>query len=70
LSRPESGRKVIKATITIPLPKADMGVIICKPRKKKGKVDDEEDLQMEDDSDVDIGTDENDEDFIFTDPEQ
>jgi|LauGreDrversion4_2_1035121.scaffolds.fasta_scaffold1048824_1 hypothetical protein len=47
-----------------------MGVIICKPRKKKGKVDDEEDLQMEDDSDVDIGTDENDEDFIFSDPEQ
>lgn len=42
--RPESGRRVIKATITIPLPKVDMGVIICKPR---GKPRAEEDSQEE-----------------------
>lgn len=59
--RPESGRKVIKATITIPLPKVDMGVIICKPRRRQR----EEDSQEEEQQDVD--TDEDEEEFKLAD---
>jgi hypothetical protein len=59
--RPESGRKVIKATITIPLPKADMGVIICKPRGKT-RADDSEEQEHDD-----VDTDEDEEEFKFAD---
>jgi hypothetical protein len=63
--RPESGRKVIKATITIPLPKADMGVIICKPRRKQREEDSPEEEQQ------DVVTDEDEEEFKLADqPEE